>query len=310
MQKRGIKIKNLKRHSTIYGNLQKHLRLYSFIPVNFNEEPWSENDVLKQLNVLLTQNCAAELKKLRTNHQIKTRLAGSVLNSIKDKRVVLMAKILQKTTLLNEYRKYCFCRASLAYRPLFKAIARKYNLAGWKECWKLTNEEVERLYYQNDQAVLKRLPARKAAALTFDFKTKKLVIHIGETLKPFLTELKHKKPGNDIDAQSQEIKGTIANPGIVRGRARVIMGRYDFHKFRDGDIIVTSMTSVDFVPIMERAAAFITNEGGITSHASIVSRELNKPCIIGTKVGTKILKDGDLIEVDANIGAVKILKKK
>ena len=57
------------------------------------------------------------------------------------------------------------------------------------------------------------------------------------------------------------------------------------------------------------AGAIVTNQGGITSHAAIVSRELNIPCIIGTKIATKVLRDGDLVEVDANKGVVKIIKK-
>ena len=65
------------------------------------------------------------------------------------------------------------------------------------------------------------------------------------------------------------------------------------------------MTSVDFVPLMTRASAFITDEGGITSHAAIVSRELDKPCLIGTQNATKIFKDGDLVEVDAERGVVR-----
>ena len=69
------------------------------------------------------------------------------------------------------------------------------------------------------------------------------------------------------------------------------------------------MTSVDFIPLMTRASAFVTNEGGVTSHAAIVSREMNKPCIIGTKIATHILKDGDLVEVDADKGVVRILKR-
>jgi pyruvate,water dikinase len=68
------------------------------------------------------------------------------------------------------------------------------------------------------------------------------------------------------------------------------------------------MTTPDFVPAMKKAVAFITDEGGITSHAAIVARELKKPCIIGAKIATRALKDGDLIEVDANRGVVKILK--
>ncbi len=70
------------------------------------------------------------------------------------------------------------------------------------------------------------------------------------------------------------------------------------------------MTTPEMVPVMKRAAAFVTDEGGITCHAAIVSREMKKPCIIGTKIATKVLKDGDLVEVDANRGIVRILERK
>ena len=68
------------------------------------------------------------------------------------------------------------------------------------------------------------------------------------------------------------------------------------------------MTSPDYVPAMKRAAAIVTDEGGLLSHAAIISRELGKPCIVGTKVATKVLKDGYLIEVNANDGTIKILQ--
>lgn len=69
------------------------------------------------------------------------------------------------------------------------------------------------------------------------------------------------------------------------------------------------MTTPDFVPAMKKAAAVITDEGGITCHAAIMSRELGIPCVIGTKIATKVLRDGDLVEVDAEKGVVRILKK-
>ncbi|MEK7083758.1 MAG: PEP-utilizing enzyme, partial [Patescibacteria group bacterium] len=77
---------------------------------------------------------------------------------------------------------------------------------------------------------------------------------------------------------------------------------------QQGDILVTSMTTPDFLPAMERAAAFVTDEGGITCHAAIIAREMKKPCIIGTKTATKQLKNGDMIEVDAIQGIVKKIK--
>ena len=69
------------------------------------------------------------------------------------------------------------------------------------------------------------------------------------------------------------------------------------------------MTTPDFVPLIRKASAIITNEGGITCHAAIVACELKKPCIVGTKIATKILRDGDLVEVDANNGVVRILER-
>ena len=79
-------------------------------------------------------------------------------------------------------------------------------------------------------------------------------------------------------------------------------------KFQEGEILVASMTRPEYIPSMKKAIAFITDEGGITCHAAIIAREMKKPCVIGTKIGTKVLKDGDLVEVDANIGVIRIIK--
>jgi phosphoenolpyruvate synthase/pyruvate phosphate dikinase len=103
------------------------------------------------------------------------------------------------------------------------------------------------------------------------------------------------------------LKGSVANKGFVKGTTKIILNEKDFSKFKEGDILVASMTRVEYVPLMKKAGAIVTDEGGITCHAAIVSRELNKPCVIGTKVATRVLKDGDLIEVDANKGIVKKL---
>ena len=89
---------------------------------------------------------------------------------------------------------------------------------------------------------------------------------------------------------------------------RVIKDRADFGKLNKGDILVSSMTTPSMAPIMKKAGAFVTDEGGITCHAAILAREMKKPCIIGTKNATRVLKDGDLVEVDADKGVVRIIK--
>jgi phosphohistidine swiveling domain-containing protein len=108
---------------------------------------------------------------------------------------------------------------------------------------------------------------------------------------------------------SQEIKGSIAFVGTARGPARIVKSVKDLANVKEGDVLVTNMTTPNYLVAMKRAVAFITDEGGITCHAAIVAREMKKPCIIGTKIATKVLKDGDLVEVDAELGIVSILKR-
>ena len=104
------------------------------------------------------------------------------------------------------------------------------------------------------------------------------------------------------------IMGQIANRGLAIGRAKIVFSIRDLSKVEKGDIIVAPMTTVDMLPAINRAVAVITDEGGIICHAAIVARELNKPCLISTKEATKLLKDGDLVEVNARVGFVRILK--
>src|SRR3989344_4825426 len=111
------------------------------------------------------------------------------------------------------------------------------------------------------------------------------------------------------EVTENEIKGQVANKGQAKGIVRIVSSTRDFPKVKEGDILVVAMTMPKYLPAMKKAAAFITDEGGLTSHAAIVSREMNKPCIVGTKVATKLLRDGNEIEVDADNGIVRILKK-
>ena len=94
---------------------------------------------------------------------------------------------------------------------------------------------------------------------------------------------------------------------MVRGVVRLLYSSDDINKVRRGDILVATMTLPNYIPAMEKAAAFVTDEGGILCHAAIISREMRKPCIIGTKIATKIFKDGDRVEVDADRGIVRKL---
>jgi len=100
------------------------------------------------------------------------------------------------------------------------------------------------------------------------------------------------------------LKGIPASPGIGKGRVKIILGPEDFKKFEKGDVLVTRMTNPDFEPLMAIASAIVTDEGGHLSHAAIVSRELGKPCVVGTREATKVLVEGMFVTVDGTRGIV------
>ncbi|RLF80987.1 phosphoenolpyruvate synthase [Thermococci archaeon] len=100
------------------------------------------------------------------------------------------------------------------------------------------------------------------------------------------------------------LKGLGASPGVGAGKVVIIFEASEIDKVKEGDVLVTTMTNPDMVPAMKRASAIVTDEGGRTCHAAIVSRELGIPCVVGTKEATKKLKDGMLITVDGTRGVV------
>ena len=111
------------------------------------------------------------------------------------------------------------------------------------------------------------------------------------------------------DSSAKEFKGIVVNRGKVCGTARIIHSPQEISKMKKGDILVAAMTSPDYILALKKAAAVVTDEGGMTCHAAIVSRELGIPGIVGTRFATQLLKDGMMVEVDAYNGIVKILEK-
>lgn len=106
-----------------------------------------------------------------------------------------------------------------------------------------------------------------------------------------------------------EIFGSVAFPGLFSGRIKKVTEQnISKIKFQKGLILVTDNTDVRFLPMMKKAGAIVTERGSILSHASIIARELKTPCIVGVKNVMKILENGDLVEVDANNGIVRIIK--
>ncbi|MBU1203215.1 hypothetical protein KKH39_04215 [Patescibacteria group bacterium] len=104
---------------------------------------------------------------------------------------------------------------------------------------------------------------------------------------------------------NQYVKGQVAFRGYAKGKIKILKKKNKIVDFNEGDILLSPMTTPDFVSAMKKAAAIVTDEGGIVCHAAILARELKIPCVIGTKFATKVFKDGDMVEVDAEKGIIR-----
>jgi pyruvate,water dikinase len=127
-------------------------------------------------------------------------------------------------------------------------------------------------------------------------------IYIVQT-RPITTINKVKFTTHDIDAPVL-LSGAAASPGVASGPVKIVPDPSQIDKVLEGDILVAEMTTPDFVPAMKRAAAIVTDRGGRTAHAAIVSRELGIPCVVGCEKATATLKDGQVITVDGSNGKV------
>lgn len=135
----------------------------------------------------------------------------------------------------------------------------------------------------------------------------KTIFYYGKKARAIRRKLKFIKEATKVTGKHVEIKGQPAYQGKAKGAVKIINTSQEMIKMHRGNILVSHMTNPDIVPAMKQARAIITDLGGITCHAAIVARELKIPCIIGTKIVTRVLKDGDRVRVDANKGIIEKL---
>lgn len=115
---------------------------------------------------------------------------------------------------------------------------------------------------------------------------------------------RNQKAEDQIEDKIVLLSGSAASPGIGWGAVVLVKSKKEIGKVKQGDVLVTSMTTPDFVPAMKKVSAIVTDKGGLTSHAAIVSRELGVPCIVGTETATKVLRNGEVVTVDGGKGKV------
>ncbi len=184
-------------------------------------------------------------------------------------------------------------------QPVLFELAKRVSLSETSIVFMLPDEvdKIQNIQFQ------KELKDREILFVDYSKRKGDVMLLINEKAQSFVNnrEDKHKS--------STDIKGSIAFKGKAKGKVRICLSLESIKSFKEGEVLVASMTRPEYLNAMQKAVAFVTDEGGITCHAAIVARELKKPCIIGTKIATKVLKDGDFVEVNANLGTVTIIKK-
>ena len=298
-----------KKHVGFYRQLLKHQKAYFWLSNNYRDakvlslshffglviselKTKGMGQIQQEIDRLL-----ASLKKLAIQKkQIRKKLSAKNLPA----RTLAFYDLLEMIGPWHDERKRLMLMSSHFLTVILHAIGRRFGYA-LVEMWYTQPDEIRDLILKSRPISHEVLKERR-----------KLSVWIGSKDKEFL--FSGEKAGeimSVIDAgrkigEGKIITGIPASVGVVQGKARVVLD-VDRDEFNDGEILVATMTRPEFVPLMKRAAAIVTNEGGLTCHAAIVARELGIPCVVGTRVATKILKSGDIVEVRAHRGEVRIL---
>lgn len=162
----------------------------------------------------------------------------------------------------------------------------------------LTHKELKKLY-----ELALRLEKHYKRPQDFEWAIEDNKVYVVQTRAVTVIYGKKKKSADKVTYKSL-LKGLPAAPGVVTGPVKIVKGPEHINEVNDGDILVTRMTDPDYVPAMKKALAVVTDEGGMTSHAAIVSRELGTVCVVGTQEATKLLSNGKIITVDGRNGNI------
>jgi phosphoenolpyruvate synthase/pyruvate phosphate dikinase len=272
--------------------IEKHVKNYEWLVSRYgSEEPYTVKQAKEKLSKI------SKIEFLEKYNEEKNKVKEAILKAkaILGKEDAHFVDFMQFIVYYRTQRSDLINRALYIYIPKLKELAKEKGLT-YEQIIHCTKDEI-----QNKLPSISIIKERISGFATMiDNEEIKCVSGKEyEKLKEFFKE--------DFSGINN-LSGQIACKGYIKGKAKVINSKQDYSKIKQGDILVTSMTTPDMVPIMKLASAFITDEGGITCHAAIIARELKKPCIIGTKIATQVLKDNQLVEIDANKGIIKILE--
>lgn len=288
MQNREDILNDIEKHSTKYIWITKTL---------FLGEDYIPKTIIKEIKAEIQKNPKERIVKIKSDKEREVKQFKEITSGVSDdaKKDI---KLFQDLIFFRNARLEWLNEGCHNGFTLLNEIAQRLGL-NFEEFIYLMPTEIEKLLKVKSKADKKEIKRRlEKYALVMD--DGKISLYTGDEVEQHKIKAKV--------TEKKELVGTCASQGKAIGKVKIVKDRSELHKVVKGDILVTRLTTPDFVMAMEKAAAIVTDIGGLTSHAAIVSRELGVPCLVGTETATRVFKDGDLVEVDATNGVVKRIK--
>ena len=294
---------------SIEVRLKNHLKKYAHLGFYyFRGSAYAVKDLKSRLAEYLSLS-DKKFKEMLNDFKIQDKnkiLTKKLVKKLQlDQQTIMQIRYIKRWGALSNYVDETYGYAVHHLMPLWLEIAGRFDIS-FQQFYSLTGKEIiAGLSKGKLSAQLKRQTTIRHNEHAFILENGKKRILIGQELKKYIKQELKNEVG---DLNIKELKGQPASPGMAKGRVRLVFSIHDVKKVERGNILVASLTNPTYVPAMEKAGAIVTDEGGLLSHAAIISRELKVPCVVGTKVATRVLKDGDIISVDANSGRIIKLK--
>lgn len=245
------------------------------------------------------------IRKIRTEiNSGKARTAAKKVKKVKlTPRQKILREAFQKYALMSNRADEVVNKGIEILQPMWLGIAKKFEIK-YEHVANMRASEIIDSLVNNKLVVDKKELIRRTKDHLFWFHDGKIILDTKALYKKEMGVEKQKLPGSLLllRGQNASVKQNIT--GVVK----ILNTPKDMPKLKQGEILVTSMTNPEFLPAMQKAAGFITDDGGLLCHAAIVARELSKPCIVGVKTATQILKDGQKVEMNTLLGEVRVLQ--
>lgn len=304
-------LSKIKKYPAFWHALEEHAKKYFWIQNNFRGAIYLDNEYfLTTLSELLAGKkkvMADELKSLSGKEKILKKQREEIYQRYKISPLSKsFFELVRLFSLFQDKRKENIQKLIFCIDQLLNEASHRFSVSK-EDVDNYFVSELIHLFKTGKKIHAKKLKEREKTIFFSHIKDNNIYTEIFFTEKSDLV-LDFFKSQRQKISNNQTLKGFVASNGsgkesLIRGKIKIIFDPFN-NDFKKDEILVTGMTRPEFVPLMKKAKAIITNEGGITTHASIVSRELKVPCIIGTKIATDVLKNGDEVEINLKTGEI------